>query len=165
MLWNWDTTDACFLSSSWHIKNRGMMAATCIGVVLLAMLLEFSRRLGKEYDAFLTRQFQRQAVAHGPSLAAKGCGGSTEPFQPKITFRASVLQQFIRAVIHAITFGAAYIVMLLVMYFNGFIFFCVVIGAGIGKFLCDWLVVKVDIESLQLDRPPAGIDETTICCG
>lgn len=165
MLWNWTTIDACFLSPSWRITSQGVMAATCIGVILLAMLLEFCRRLGKEYDAFLTRQFQRQAAAQGPALAAKGCGGSTEPVQPTVTFRATVLQQFIRALIHAVTYGGAYIVMLLVMYFNGFIFICVVIGSGLGKFLCDWLVVKIEIDSLRPDRAPAGIDDSTVCCG
>lgn len=23
MLWNWDTVDACFLSSTWHIRTTG----------------------------------------------------------------------------------------------------------------------------------------------
>lgn len=165
MLWNWNTVGACFISSSWRIENGGMMAATCIGVLLLSILLEFCRRLGKEYDSYLTRQFQRQAAAHGPGLAAKGCGGSTEPFQPTITFRATVLQQAIRALLHAVTFGGAYIIMLLVMYFNGYIIISVFLGAGIGKFLCDWLVVKIDVASLDFDRAPAGIDETTVCCG
>ncbi|KAI6781622.1 Copper transport protein-like protein [Emericellopsis cladophorae] len=165
MLWNWHTIDACFLSESWRIENQGMMAATCIGVMLLAVLIEFSRRLGKEYDAYLTRQFQRQACAHGSSLAAKGCGGSTEPYTPTITYRATVLQQFIRALLHAVTYGGAYIVMLLVMYFNGYIIISVFVGAGLGKFLCDWMVVKIDVQNLEVDRAPAGIDEATVCCG
>merc|ERR1712000_102296 len=54
MLWNWNTIGACFLSSSWRITNGGMMAATCIGVLLFSVLLEFCRRLGKEYDSYLT---------------------------------------------------------------------------------------------------------------
>ncbi|KLU88240.1 hypothetical protein MAPG_07227 [Magnaporthiopsis poae ATCC 64411] len=35
MLFNTYTIDACFLTSDWHIKNEGMFAATCIGVLLL----------------------------------------------------------------------------------------------------------------------------------
>merc|ERR1711939_1032577 len=64
-----------------------------------------------------------------------------------ITFRATMLQQAIRAFLHAVTFGGAYIIMLLVMYFNGYIIISVFLGAGIGKFLCDWLVVKIDIST------------------
>lgn len=59
------------------------------------------------------------------------------------TFRATALQQLVRAVIHGITLGVAYLVMLLVMYYNGFIFISVILGAVLGKFLCDWMVVRI----------------------
>lgn len=166
MLWNWYTVDACFLSESWHITNSGMFAATCIGVILLVVAVEFFRRLGKEYDALLLRQFERRAAAHGPALAAKGCAGGTELTRQVITLRASPLQQFIRAFIHALTFGGAYIIMLLAMYFNGYIIICIFLGAGLGKFLCDWLVVKVDLDSIVgQSNQTSGIEETTVCCG
>ncbi|KEY69321.1 hypothetical protein S7711_08393 [Stachybotrys chartarum IBT 7711] len=168
MLWNWNTIDACFLTSSWHITNHGMMVATCIGVLLLVVLVEFFRRLGKEYDALLLRQFHRRAAAHGPAMAAQGCaGGTTEVAGPKtMTFRVTPLQQLCRAFIHAVTFGGAYIIMLLAMYFNGYIIICIFLGAGIGKFLCDWLVVRIDVGGLVGDGKQAkGIEETTVCCG
>jgi copper transporter 1 len=166
MLWNWYTIDACFLSESWHITNNGMFAATCIGVILLVVAVEFFRRLGKEYDALLLRQFERRAAAHGPALAAKGCAGGTELSRQVITLRASPLQQLIRSLIHAVTFGGAYIIMLLAMYFNGYVIICIFLGAGLGKFLCDWLVVKVDLDSITGQSSQAkGIEETTVCCG
>ncbi|CAA9966223.1 high affinity copper transporter [Pyrenophora teres f. maculata] len=148
MLWNWRVNDACFLSSSWHITNRGMMAASCIGAALLVVCLEFLRRVSHEYDAFLLRQFQRQLRAQQAALAAAApsncCDGPTTTLGTQhATFRASALQQLIRSVIHGVTLGLAYIVMLLIMYFNGYIFISVVLGAILGKFLCDWLVVKI----------------------
>ncbi|KAJ4025412.1 Copper Transporter integral membrane protein that functions in high affinity copper transport [Fusarium irregulare] len=166
MLWNWNTIDACFLASSWQIKNQGMMAATCIGVILLVILVEFFRRLGKEYDALLQRGFERQATTHSVALAAAGCTGAVVPTRQTLTYRASPLQQFIRAFIHAVTFGGAYIVMLLAMYFNGYVIICIFIGSGLGKFFCDWLVVRIDLEGL--DGPEdknKGIEEATVCCG
>lgn len=163
MLFNFYTIDACFLSSGWHITNNGMFAATCIGVVLLVVLVEFFRRLGKEYDDFLLRQFQRQATAHGASLVAGGCAGDTVSAPRTMTFRATALQQFIRALIHAATFAGAYIIMLLAMYFNVYLIICIFLGAGLGKFLCDWLVVKVDMNGLH--QGTKGIEETTVCCG
>jgi solute carrier family 31 (copper transporter), member 1 len=167
MLWNWYTVDACFLSSSWHITNDAMFAATCIGVILLVVLVEFCRRMGKEYDAFIIRQFHRRAAIYSPALAASGCAGATEMVSHSITFRASLLQQAIRAVLHAVTFGGAYIIMLLAMYFNGYIIISIFLGAGLGKFLCDWLVVKVDIGLAEAadGSKPKGIEETTVCCG
>ncbi|PHH74441.1 hypothetical protein CDD82_4938 [Ophiocordyceps australis] len=182
MLWNWYTIDACFLSSSWHITNRGMFAATCIGVVLLVVLVELLRRLGKEYDAFLLRQFQRRAQLHYSDLGAPqsasaaaaaaddaDCSSSANArLGPQIiTFRATLLQQLTRALIHAATFAAAYIVMLLAMYFNGYVIISIFVGAGLGKFLCDWLVVRLDVSRGPLDAnaPPKGIEEPSVCCG
>ncbi|KAI1852725.1 hypothetical protein JX266_002266 [Neoarthrinium moseri] len=173
MLWNWYTIDACFLSESWHITNNGMFAATCIGVILLGVILEFLRRVGKEYDALILRQFQRHVSAQAAlSKASKSAGasccapaevGSTGP--RIVTFRATPLQQLVRSVIHAITFGLAYIIMLLAMYFNGYIIICIIIGAGIGKFVCDWMVHKVVIDDEDSQEAPKGVEEPTVCCG
>ncbi|KAJ2928450.1 hypothetical protein H1R20_g8647, partial [Candolleomyces eurysporus] len=155
MLWNWYTIDACFISKQWHIRSKGMFAGSCIGVILLVMSVELLRRLGKEYDASLYRQFHRRAAS------ANSPDGST------LTFRATPFQQLIRAFIHACAFGTAYIVMLLAMYYNGYIIICIFIGAGLGKFVCDWLVVKINSDTL-LDESettkPKGIEETTVCC-
>lgn len=152
MLWNWRVNDACFLSSSWHITNNAMMAASCIGAALLVVCLEFLRRVSHEYDAFLLRQFQRQLRAQQAALAATTpsncCDGPVTTLGIQhATFRASALQQLIRSVIHGVTLGLAYIVMLLIMHFNGYIFISVVLGAVLGKFLCDWMVVRIPYTS------------------
>lgn len=168
MLWNWYTIDACFLSTSWRIQNGGMMAATCIGVILMVVCLEFLRRLGKEYDSLIQRQFQRHVSTLAKNTQSLGDNASSDlpASEPRtVTFRASPLQQIIRSVIHAATFGLAYIIMLLAMYFNGFIIISIFIGAGIGKFLCDWMVIKVIIDGDQQGKGPAGIEEATVCCG
>ena len=56
MLWNWYTVDACFISSTWHVRSRGAFAGSCIGVVLLVMSLEFLRRAQREFDRYLARR-------------------------------------------------------------------------------------------------------------
>lgn len=165
MLWNWNTNGACFIASSWRVSSGGIMAATCIGVILLSMAVEASRRLGREYDEFLHRQFQRHAEIQGPRMLAKTCESSSEPTRSVVTYRASFLQQAIRALLHAVTFGGAYMVMLLVMYCNGYVIISIFIGTGLGKFLCDWLVVRVDVESMRPLSCADGIAEPTVCCG
>ena len=160
MLFNWYTIDACFLSSGWKIKNNCMFAVTCIGVILLVILVEGLRRLGKEYDLFLTRQYQRQATA----LGAKTRATAGEHHLSDFLLRVTPLQQFARAVIHALTFGGAYIIMLLAMYFNVYVIICIFIGAGLGKFLCDWMVVHVHLEDAQTAKV-TEVENTTICCG
>ncbi|KAK4099407.1 Ctr-domain-containing protein [Parathielavia hyrcaniae] len=188
MLWNWYTIDACFLSSSWQINSNGAFAATCIGVVLMVVLLEALRRAGKEYDEHIQRDFAARVAllanaAAGPAgdaAAATACpaaagrrpeeeGAALLP--QTATFRASPLQQFVRALIHAATFGLAYIVMLLAMYYNGYIIICIVLGAMLGKFLCDWMTRTVVIGAQgnavfnSGNGTGGGIDEPTVCCG
>ncbi|KAG6209560.1 hypothetical protein E4U50_002924 [Claviceps purpurea] len=176
MLWNWYTIDACFLSPSWHITNQAMFAATCIGVILLVMLVELTRRLGREYDAFLLRQFQREASRrYLDDVDPSGSTSSSSLVRSQsvavvATFRASLLQQLARSVLHAVTFGVAYIVMLLAMYFNGYVIICIFIGAGLGKFFCDWLEVRVAAgaagEGVLVDgKGGRGVEEPSVCCG
>jgi copper transporter 1 len=201
MLWNWFTIDACFLSSSWHITSHGAFAATCIGVVLMVVLLEVLRRVGKEYDEHIQREFAARVAllanaGAGPAAGANsaaGYGSATvtaacpargsagvgvgrpeegSPLLPQtVTFRASPLQQFVRAVIHTATFGLAYLIMLLAMYYNGYIIISILIGALLGKFLCDWMTRTVVIGALgdgvvkSGNGAAAGIEEPTVCCG
>ncbi|KAM0277345.1 hypothetical protein ACHAQH_005861 [Verticillium albo-atrum] len=172
MLWNWDIVDACFLAESWQIQNNGMMAASCIGVALLVVVLECLRRIGKEYDGMIIHQVQRRAAYLSTDIKtyskdASCCAPQTEItiLPPHVlTFRASPLQQVVRAFIHAVTFGVAYVVMLLAMYFNGYIIISIIIGAGLGKFLCDWLVIRVQVGGGGAGEEAKGIDETTVCC-
>lgn len=156
MLWNWTTINACFISSSWHITSSGMFAGSCIGVILLVMSLEFLRRTAKEYDAYLIRQFQRSLLAsptsNDPLLSrasstdkGKCLPGSTPVVVGATTavFRPNVLQQAVRALLHMLQFAAAYFIMLLAMYFNGYIIISIIIGAYLGFFVFGWEGVVV----------------------
>src|SRR5690606_34496815 len=92
-----------------------------------------------------------------------------------LKFRASPPQQLIRAVIHAVMFGLGYLVMLLAMYYNGYVIISILIGALIGKFLCDWLTVQFEIHGGDeeedvdgfTDEVPRqhGVEDATVCCG
>jgi copper transporter 1 len=105
MLWNWNTVDTCFIAKSWHITSRGMFAGSCIGVVLLVILLEFLRRLGKEYDRLLLRQ-------HKSKIAAMETDQAFAVKIPPFEFRPTVFQQMVRALLHMCQFAVAYFVML-----------------------------------------------------
>jgi copper transporter 1 len=161
--------DACFLAKSWHIKNHAMFAASCIGVALLVVCLEFLRRLGKEHDAYLHRKFQRHLRLTQAQLAAASTADYlAEQTSPPgyATYRASPLQQLCRAVIHGATLGVAYIVMLLAMHYNGYVIISIIIGATIGKFLCDWMVVRIPYTGSTEKSEQSSIDVAgpTGCC-
>jgi hypothetical protein len=105
MLWNWNTIDSCFITSSWRITSTSVFAGSCIGVLLLVISLELIRRSVKEYDRFLIRQ---NSVAQ--TQTSQKTSGSPTP--PASSFRPTIFQQAIRAFLHMVQFAVAYFVML-----------------------------------------------------
>ncbi|EYE97973.1 high-affinity Cu transporter CTR3 [Aspergillus ruber CBS 135680] len=141
MLWNWNTIDACFLAESWHITSRGMFAGSCIGVICLVLILEFLRRVGREYDAFIVKRARLRAKFLSPGI-----------------IRPTLIEQLIRAALHMLQFAVAYFIMLLAMYFNGYIIICIFIGAFLGAFIFSW-------EPLGLAENENDATAVTGCCG
>lgn len=85
-----------------------------------------------------------------------------------LVFRASPLQQIARSIIHAVSLGVAYIVMLLVMSYNGYVILCVLIGGGLGKFFCDWMTRRIEVSvagQVGKEGGTAGLEEPSVCCG
>ncbi|KAI1495933.1 Ctr copper transporter [Biscogniauxia marginata] len=164
MLWNWNTIDSCFLSSSWHITSPGMFGGSCIGVILLTMALEFMRRTVKEYDRYLIRKHTAaiSIAGNSPLIGSQMPTKANAPTSPASTtfkqavnpiegLKPSLLEQAVRAFLHTVQFAIAYLVMLLAMYFNGYIIICIFIGAYLGAFVFHW-------ETLDGSRSPS------VCC-
>jgi solute carrier family 31 (copper transporter), member 1 len=127
-----------------------MFAGSCIGVILLVMSLEFLRRASKEYDRYIIKhaqlkQQQRPSAipAHEshsdngsgkmPALVTILTGGTTGG-----KLRPNVFQQVVRALFHMLQFAVAYFIMLLAMYYNGYIIISIIIGAFLGAFVFSW---------------------------
>ena len=159
-----------FLSESWHITSRGMFAGSCIGVICLVLCLELLRRVGREYDAFIVRRARLRAQylvlspestkpaaasssstdanydAGGGGLQATLAGPAGQTGKMQYTpVRPTLVEQTVRASLHMLQFAVAYFVMLLAMYFNGYIIICIFIGAFLGSFIFSW-------EPLQLGK-------------
>ncbi|KAL8783522.1 MAG: hypothetical protein Q9213_004568 [Squamulea squamosa] len=166
MLWNWYTVDSCFISSTWRVTSKGMFAGSCIGVICLVIALEFLRRLQREYDAYLVKRHRarnaqnhasvhendsetgRHADGEASSMAKNFINrihvsakspesGSVNSLKPQ-RLKPNVLQQAIRAFIHMLQFAVAYFIMLLAMYYNGYIIICIIIGSYLGSFIFSW---------------------------
>jgi copper transporter 1 len=220
-----------------------MFAGSCIGVICLVLCLEFLRRVGREYDAFIVQRARLRALylsapsvdpliqqggaaipeceqersskvntascceSHGhthmhhdhadtdPSFSSDnikddiitsapvqhcappmqttapcahrntppGAPISTIPAALSIPFprttanglpnpwavgplRPSLIEQLVRALLHMLQFAVAYFVMLLAMYFNGYIIICIFIGAFLGSFIFSWEPVSLSKE-------------------
>lgn len=125
MLWNWYTVDSCFVTSSWHNTTSGMFAGSCIGTVLLTMLLELLRRTVKEYDRYLIRKHAssirpESRVHHVGGDDKTGSASATPVHQGQIRLgrsRPSVLEQALRALLHMVQFAVAYFIMLYIHLF------------------------------------------------
>jgi copper transporter 1 len=127
-----------------------MFAGSCIGVVLLVMSLEFLRRASKEYDQYILLQAQKkyqEAISDAATSPAKPSSGSDNApiIAPTalLNFRPNVLQQAIRAGLHMVQFAVAYFIMLLAMYYNGYIIISIVVGAYLGAFVFSWETIKL----------------------
>jgi solute carrier family 31 (copper transporter), member 1 len=140
-----------FISSTWHITSKGMFAGSCIGVILLVIALEFLRRAGTEYDRFIVSQHTnaaaRSQVQGDTASSSTSPGGTKNVASVTVTprasapFRPSIPQQSIRALLHMLQFAVAYFIMLLAMYYNGYIIICIFIGAYIGSFIFNWQIL------------------------
>ncbi|CEI67979.1 unnamed protein product [Fusarium venenatum] len=161
MLWNWNTVDSCFIASSWQVTNNGMMAASCIGVGLLVVVLEVLRLMAKKFDLHIAHAMRRHVTVLSKSQRLVSEKNTSLPTD--IVIRASPLQQIVRAVLYAVTFGVAYFVMLLAMSFNGYIIISIIIGAGLGKFVTDWPTLTIG-EHGEGTKTTTENQETTFCC-
>lgn len=145
-----------------------MFAGSCIGVILLVIFLEALRRAGKEYDRYIVNQY---LASHSPATVVASSASSDNdtnkapataathlPATPK--FRPSVFQQAVRALLHMLQFAVAYFVMLLAMYYNGYIIICIFIGAYLGYFICGW--ESFNVAKGGSDRMQENV---TVCCG
>lgn len=179
MLWNWNTIDSCFISKYWHITSHGMFGGSCIGVICLVMVLEFLRRVGREYDAYIIRRarVRRQMASLSSSAAAtttvpEGDGtpssSSNKGAHANVAaaaagsvdnspVRPTLFEQLVRAALHMAQFAVAYFVMLLAMYYNGYIIICIFIGAFLGAFFFSW-------EPIGTGEAPDAT-AVTKCCG
>ena len=57
-------------------------------------------------------------------------------------------------------FAVAYLIMLLAMYYNGYLIISIFVGSYIGAFIFSW-------ETVSVASPTSGaaVEETTYCCG
>ena len=126
-----------------------MFFGSCIGVVGLVLLLELLRRLQREYDRLIAQQAQQRKL-HNES-GDDGYAGDDPPHSaiPLLSEWAKSLslpsshlptapQQAVRALIYTLQLAVAYTIMLLAMYYNGYILVSILIGAFIGSFIFSW---------------------------
>ncbi|XWW95315.1 hypothetical protein V2A60_003273 [Cordyceps javanica] len=161
MLFNVNTIGSCFFSSKFYIETNGQFAGACILALILVVALEGLRRGAREYDRLIANQHlarHRPAALASPRKDSSDAAIPVAPCAPIPPLRPTLVQQAIRASLHMLQFGTAYIVMLFAMYYNGYILLCIVLGAFIGYMAFNW-------EPIAVAEEPNGTKEATVCCG
>ncbi|KAK3067200.1 hypothetical protein LTR53_016067 [Teratosphaeriaceae sp. CCFEE 6253] len=150
-----------------------MFAGSCIGVILLVMVLEGLRRAAKEYDAYIIRSRSSGSSISprsGNSLTSdptdaygktQSTGTATAqstytPIAPPRRIMPTLMQQAVRALLHMLQFAVAYLIMLLAMYYNGYIIISIFIGAYVGSFVFGWQSLGSAVDKER---------EISYCCG
>jgi solute carrier family 31 (copper transporter), member 1 len=112
-----------------------MFAGSCIGVICLVVVLEALRRASREFDSFITRRAATSAslsvagtriVTDSDSDGKSTTVGHAGALPGPRSFTPSLSQQLVRSFLHMLQFAVAYFIMLLAMYFNGYIIICIV---------------------------------------
>ena len=130
-----------------------MFASSCIGLAGVVLLLEFFCRIAREYNRYLVRWNTTQGHSQCPSsafdsesllqldIASKGNrAGNRLAEKPAnlVPFRPSIMQQSVRASLHMLQSSIAHIIMLLAMYYNGFLITSIFSSAFNGSFIFNW---------------------------
>lgn len=113
MLFNVNTIGSCFFTDKFYIETHGQFAGACILALVLVIALEALRRATREFDRFITNQHIAQYRSQGTASPGKEASdGPVAPCAPIPSFRPTLVQQLIRAFLHMLQFGLAYIIML-----------------------------------------------------
>jgi copper transporter 1 len=96
-----------------------------------------------------TKHLKHNAVSSGAPILAGPLpprSGVLDPYRP------SIVEQIVRALLHMLQFAVAYFIMLLAMYFNGYIIICIFIGAFLGSLIFSWEPVSLNKELVLLQN-------------
>lgn len=112
------------------------------------MVLEFLRRLAKEYDIWLVRKRVMAAAPAGTSriMMSSPLGGECNKNKDRTvatslasgSFKPTASEQAIRSLLYTMQFIVAYFIMMLAMHYNGFILLCIFAGTYVGCFVSHW---------------------------
>jgi len=168
MLLNWYTLDSCFLTSVFHVRSQFGFFAVCLSAFLLVIVLEFFRRLQRDFDRYL---LIKHAASKDESYSAPR--DMEEKLLPTSKDKSTsmghnvlmletnaMIEQLARGLIHMVQFAVSYCIMLLFMYSNGFIIISILLGATVGfaMFTRDTLYSREGMGE-------SAVEKVERCCG
>ncbi|ODV63344.1 high-affinity Cu transporter CTR3, partial [Ascoidea rubescens DSM 1968] len=186
MLWNWYSIDTCLISRTWKNDTKAKFAGSCVGVFFLLIAVQWFRRVMREYKRTILQNKKSQlANTNISSLSTKTNNFKLQssPIQDflvpilsclshnwfwalnsqnaivkndNIYIYPNVLEHIFYCALDTIEWSVHHVVMLLFMYFNGYIFISCMVGAMVGYFLFHYEPMSKQANSTN--------DEEKRCC-
>ncbi|XP_044762269.1 copper transporter 5-like isoform X1 [Coccinella septempunctata] len=150
--WSSDVDD--FLVYGFNISSPGFLSLLCICVVFFSFFFEWLRYLQ-------TKQRQRELILRAKQLSLICANENTILLARNITDRRNPLN--ITVCDRALLFGTdlslwfalqslGYILMLIAMLYNGWLFIACIIGGGLGYFVFGQKFMKINMQNCQIIR-------------
>ena len=128
-----------FIAESVRINNKVQFAFLCLGVVLLAVILQCLHRICRMYDRVLHQNRLAECSHESPNRS----GTLSVPNLPGFfiengtpsgySYTATLGEQSIRAMLYTLVLAISYLILGLMLSFNGYIIFCALAGAWLGN--------------------------------
>ncbi|XP_071146500.1 uncharacterized protein [Mytilus edulis] len=115
--------DVPVLFTGWLLNSRTGIFALCLGTLILGILYQGIKHL---------RVYVHRDI-------------------PLVKHSALTREHALQTLLYSIQIIVSYILMLVIMTFNVWIFLCTVLGLGVGFFLCEWHYPKIRLASCQKD--------------
>lgn len=140
----------CFIGSGWHNRTEGQFAGTVIFVFFLVVLVEYLRVY------FRVLELRTEAMLKGPTdtctgKSVNGTNGNSEEATkgsavaangtnaPPTNIHMEFLKlHFLRSLIYCLQFSGAYVIMLFLMYYNGYVILAIFLGGFVGFFVANY---------------------------
>ncbi|GAA5889448.1 hypothetical protein JCM16303_005375, partial [Sporobolomyces ruberrimus] len=104
-------------------------------IFFIVVTLEVVRRIGRDYDRKIRASYYRRETAALAAVASSSKVTLPESALVPAPFRPSYAQQMIRSCFYGISFGTAYLLMLLAMSYNGGVILSIFAGGAVGHFI------------------------------
>ncbi|KAJ1600065.1 hypothetical protein NDA14_000370 [Ustilago hordei] len=161
MIWNYDTTNICILTSSWRITTPFSLYLSLTFIAFISILYEYLRLYIRQFDARLARNnpsnslgIHRRRTSLLPTSTSSSSSGSERRGVGTSKRRAATVGrednggrngwvkeletskkvQLWRSGLYASSVGISFLLMLIGMTFNAFVVGAIVIGAGMGHY-------------------------------
>ena len=151
-------TDVYVLFEEWYVQSVGEMVAAVIGVFIFAMLNEGLKVL-REYVNYFVKSLNLNIIKPKSTIE----GEDRNKYEPLLSENLppinnskanrqvnELIGHFVLTLLQTIQYIIGYLLMLIAMTFNLWLFLAVVLGMGTGYFVFAWMKKKIPSSSNEI---------------